>query len=379
MLAAALALTTAGCFWQYPRDLPLVETNARYWRGEFELAAGERIEVVGRFPHARQMSFNLHRRSDNAALAGLPDEAITPRAGATNPFRRGARRDGRARSYRFTIGPDRAALRAAPNDGSGGRYRLLYRYYLPDAAHPGGGVPLPTVVRIDAHGRRSDLGSDCPDPAGVDPAQPTGPTRIPPAPGEVADPLDWRGSATPAGSGTGDLLVNRDNAYAYALTDMRRGEVLVLRGRAPTAPRTYRGARQMGAGQVRYWSICAYRHPSDRAAACLADEFIPLDRNGRYTIVVSPAHRRPPNARYECGIAWLDSLGPGAGVLLLRHVRPDARFLYSPLQIPAGQAVRGALGDYEPYGTYADGGEVSQLQCRSGRANTARPPRPVSR
>lgn len=368
LLMAVTTDVSTSCFWSYPRDLPLVETNARYWRADFALAPGERLEILGQFPHARQMSFNLHRRSDNAALAAVHDEALLPLRGSVNPFRPGGNRTAGSRAFRLTV--DSRARRgrpgllpAAAGASEPGGYRLLYRIYLPDARHPGGGVPLPSVSRIDAQGRRHDLGGACPDPASVDSAQPLGPTRLPAAPGAVTDPLDWRGSATPPGSGSGDLLVNRDNAYAYAMTDMRRGEVLVLRGRAPTAPRTWRGDRRMGTGQVRYWSLCTYRHPSDRAASCLADELIPVDRQGRYTIIVSPAGRRPHNARPECGMAWLDAMTESTGLVLLRHVRPHPTFRFSPLHVQAGQNAGAALADYEPIGTYASRASIEARGC----------------
>ncbi len=373
LLAAAAGFgQPSSCFWSYPRNLPLVETNARYWRGEFELRPGERLEISGAFPHARQMGFNIHRLSDNAALASAADVNIPATRGSTNPYAPGARRDARRRDFRLVLDPaapsSRPGLLALPATGDGSRaYRILYRYYLPDGRHPGGGVTLPRVSRLLADGRREPVGGACPDPATVDPTQPTGPTRLPAAPGEVSDPIDWRGSATPAGSGSGELLVNRDNAYAYAYTDMRKGEVLVLRGRAPRAPRTLGGERKMDAGHVRYWSICSYRHPSDRSAACIADELVPLDADGNYTIVISPAGMRPANARPECGIQWLDALTEGTGAVLLRHVWPSRGFIFTPLTVTAEQSAARVLGPYTPVGSYRSRAEVEALGCSNQR------------
>lgn len=368
---SASAQGSDACFWHAPRNLPLPETNARYWRADFRLLPGEKLILMGDFPHARQMSFNLHRASNNAALASVTDVDLVPDPGSTNPYRTGANREARHRSFSLVVDPRRpsspgvlGAQLAGPAAFDG---RLLYRSYLTDQAKPGGGVPLPTVWLVGTDGNRKRLGSNCPDPASVDTQQQIGPTRIPPAPGEVTDPIQWRGSATPAGSSSGDLLVNRDNAYAYALTDFRRGDVLVLRGKAPTHPDTFRGNRRMGYGQVRYWSICTYRHPSDRSAGCVADEAIPLDRDRQYTVVISPADKRPVNARPECGVAWLDAMTVGEGALLLRHVVPDRHFRNTPLNITADQLAGDVLGPFEPKGSYVRRAEFEKQGCSASR------------
>jgi hypothetical protein len=365
--ALAMVTATATCFWSYPRDLPLVETNVRYWRGEFRLKPGERIELAGDFPHARQLGFNVHRAADNAVLAGMPDEAIEPVAGATNPFRPGADRRTARRGFAIEIAGGsavpgrRIGLGSLPADGFAGR--VLMRLYLPDAARLGGGVALPRATLVHGDGAREALGGACPDPASIDPIQPTGPTRIPEAAGTVAEPLDWRSSGLATNTASGDVMVNRDNAYAYAYTDFRRGEALVLHGRAPTHPWTLRGDRPMGTGQVRYWSLCAYRHPSDRTARCLADEEIPLDRRGRYTVIVSPAALRPANARAACGVGWIDATTPGEGLMLLRHVAPSQTFRFSPVGGAASAPAAPLLGEYLPAGRYVARAAFERLGC----------------
>ncbi|MGH8345937.1 MAG: hypothetical protein ACRES5_05130, partial [Pseudomonas sp.] len=89
--------------------------------------------------------------------------------------------------------------------------------------------------------------------------------------------------------------------------DNRFGDVLVLHAKAATTPKTHDGETTMGAGQLRYWSVCKYRSLSDTAVdSCVHDEEVPTDAQGDYTIVVSSANKRPANARPECGIAWMD-------------------------------------------------------------------------
>lgn len=366
---SAAILLAAACFWQVPDDLPLPETKTVYLRGDFELHPGERLRLDGAFPHARQFGINVHALPSNAALASVADTALPAQAGHGNPFLPGARRDRRDRRWVLEIAPaGPAGLRAgilglgmgheAPFKG-----RLLMRIYLPDAAYPGGGVAMPSVRKLSARGQWERLGGDCPSTSDLPRPQRPGPTRLPEAPGDVTDPIDWRGSATPAGTSQADLLINRDNAYAYAMIDLRRGDVLMLEGRAPRSPRTRDGARTAETGDVRYWSICAYIHPSNRTAACLADEDVPIDRRGMYRIVVAPAERRPGNATASCGMAFLSAPGAGEGLLLLRHVAPAPDFPHTPLHVPAGEDASAVLGAFEPVGRYRSTREVEGLGC----------------
>lgn len=366
---SAAILLAAACFWHAPDNLPLPETKTVYLRGDFELHPGERLRLDGAFPHARQFGVNVHARPSNATLASVMDTELAAQPGHGNPFRPGARRDGRDRRWALEIAPaEPVGLREgilglgmspeAPFQG-----RLLLRIYLPDAAYPGGGVAMPTVRKRSARGEWEQLGGECPSTSDLPRRQLPGPTRLPEAPGDVSDPIDWRGSATPAGTTQADLLVNRDNAYAYAMIDLSRGDVLLLEGRAPRSPRTRDGARTMGRGDVRYWSICAYVHPSNRTAACLADEDVPIDRRGMYRIVVAPAERRPKNAQASCGMAFLPAPGPSEGLLILRHLAPAPDFRHTPLHVPEGKDASAALGAFEPVGRYRSIRDVEDLGC----------------
>lgn len=370
-MTAALALAAA-CFWQVPTDLPLPETHVVYLRADVDLAPGEELRLDGAFPHARQLGLNVHARASNATLASVPDTVLPALPGHTNPFLPGAQRDRRARGWQLVIAPGapaglvRGRLGLGLPEDAPFAGRLLLRIYLPDSAHPGGGVAMPRASRRTADGRWEPVGGDCPSMAGLPQPQAPGPTRLPAVPGDVTDPLDWRGSAIPAGIALADLLVNRDNAYAYAMTDFARGEVLLLEGRAPRFPATRGGARRMGRGDVRYWSLCAYVHPSNRTAACLADEDVPLAADRGFRIVVAPAGRRPANARPACGIAFLPAPGAGEGALILRHVAPDPRFPHTPLRVDAGADASPVLGPYEPVGHYRSVAEIEAMGCSEG-------------
>lgn len=365
MIAAA-----SSCFWHVPIDLPLPETNVVYLRGDFQLKHGQRLAMEGEFPHARHMGINIHALPTNAALASVIDQDMEPIPGHANPFRSGVDRDAEDRSWRLEVDPmapkghGHGIIGLGQNAAGEFAGRVLLRIYLPDAQHPGGGIAMPRVSRIDALGTEEPLGQKCPETANLPRPQEPGPTGLPAAPGDFSNPLDWRGSATPAGADFADLFVNRDNSYAYSMIDFALGETLLLKGKAPKTSATREGAQYVADGDVRYWSICAYRFPSDRTANCLADEDIPLDPAGNYTIVVAPTESRPTNARFECGIAFLPAANSAQGGLLLRHVVPDPDFRHTPLNVPSGADASDVLGPYEPGGRYLSRVEVEAKGCR---------------
>jgi hypothetical protein len=338
------------CGWQAPRDLPLVDTNVGYWRLDFDLPPHADVELSGRYPYARQISFNVYNAGTGQVLGGVTDLDLTPRRGGRNPFQAGAPRRVAARSFGVTLTrasqtPTQTGAIAASPDAAL-RVRILYRIYLPDADKPGGGASLPNVFIRDADGRRMRVagGRSCPHPSEVAPPQDRGPTRIPPSPGAVSMPLDWRLAGTSAANS--DILVNRDNGYVYALTHIEPGAALLLTGTPPTHPTTTRGDARMGAGQVRYWSLCAYRHPSDRSAACLADEAVALDQNRRFTIAVVGPDEQIPAMR--CGVSWLVAPAYGDGALMLRHVAPDRAFANTPLRGEPFTPAAPTLGPFLP-------------------------------
>jgi hypothetical protein len=348
------------CAWIFPRDLPLVETNALYWRLDVDLAPGAHLEVAGRFPHARQMSFNVHDRRSVALLAGIADTEIAPRLGHTNPFLPGASRLERRRAYAMSIlradeaGPSVNAVRVPARNGSLLSLRLLYRVYLPDAGKPGGGVGLPIVWRVQADGRRERVsGANCPRDGGKILSQEIGATRLPAGPSTFSMPLDWRNAGASESAANSDVYVNRDNGYAYALTHIAPGSLLLLGARAPTHPRTRAAAPVMGAGEVRYWSLCAYRHPSDRSARCLADEDIPVDPSGQFRVVLGPPGSARLHLRKQCGVAWLEAPAHGDGAIVLRHVAPDPSFAHTPLRGAPNAPSMDVMGPYLPRATPA--------------------------
>ncbi|MFE6858823.1 hypothetical protein [Nocardia sp. NPDC057668] len=386
------------CAWGFQAgpdkvNIAYPDTGATYWGSNMAVPRGGYIEIGGQFPHARYLSMATYSRT-SASVDGLNDQAIVPDAGSVNPFLDGADRTAGNRSYTVRLVDGRApetdrpanTLYTTSSDGARSTAPngalFLIRVYLPDTgADLAGGVPLPTVTLVEADGRRSTVPA-C-EPAGyaapaTDPG--TGAALIdtpavglfgtnPPAwskftnlPTAIAGLLfgnEITGDTvlprvqevTERLGAAGGFFDNPDNKYIATTMDTGLGEVLVLRGKAPTAPHTLAGTARMGAGQVRYWSVCSNNPWSTAVYQCVYDEQIPVDAQGFYTIAVSTGPHRPANARTECGIAWLPAGTLPQAVLMVRNMMPAPGFTESIQNLTRGSEAAG-MGPYYPGGEY---------------------------
>ena len=248
------------------------------------------------------------------------------------PTRSGRAPTGRPRDRSYTVrvvntpppetGRESNTLYGGGSDFAG----FVLRVYKPDRGlDASGGVGLPTLTIVAADGPRTTI-PQCPDAGPLDrglsqveanagvalPPPGTGLAfRNPPrwhkftnntslmtdlaldneaTRGAAADPLTDQFDARLPGGGIGET---KHNSYAYTGFSPDHGQVLVLRGKAPTAVPTFEGDPTMGSGQLRYWSLCSYSVYTVYYA-CLDDESIPVDAGGRYTIAVSTPRRGPP-------------------------------------------------------------------------------------
>jgi hypothetical protein len=407
------------CFWVatvspstfnilYPDD------GVTYWGTQYRLPAGAKMELRGRYPHARHISFSTYD-DEGRPLDRIADMQIEPQPKSTNPFRPGARRDAAQRDYRVEVATRelvagnpvdeasraRNTVYALPGDRA---TQIAYRVYVVDQDRDArGGVPLPEPVVTLADGRQLQGEALCravvvkdgvlrdvhvpaealkpflkiPSSAPYHPAQPqprwnaffnpvlaTASLLI----GTPYEPVRRSIDATRRGGFYGTL----DNTYMTMYIDARYGELMVLHGKAPTTPSTRQGDKVMTSADLRYWSLCKYRSLSDTAVdTCLYDEKIPRDANGNYTIVVSKPALRPANARSECGVAWLpwgegDGLGnPDGGFLMVRHMMPSDAFRPHSLfatRKPGDE--QETLGPYYPAPSYMSRAQFEAQGCR---------------
>ncbi len=416
LLAAAVSIppaATAGrgdmvdgrystCFWNYGAfgvndfNIAYPDAGATYWAAGFRRPPGSKLTLAGRFPHARYAAIQTYDILGRG-VDGLADYQLNPVKGSVNPFREGASRLAKKRSFKVDVihaknpgfplqafqgEPRRNSLYVIPEQGpitethGSETYELdllMWRVYVPDkGTDPTGGVGLPrptltladgTVLKgqalcdaVDSESR--SLGRPrVPDPGALlistdayrqmrYPDQLTEPANV--FGGLMSVPREiqpwfpavrkaewraqydrryllqlWTGDDAPGAvfpppprAASGGFFPNVHNAYVRTVLNRKFGKVAVFRGKLPTSPKTWKGNRKMGGGQVRYTSFCMNEAPqSTKVTDCAYDQQVPTSRNRLYTIVVSRAADRPRTARFTCGKAWIGWSDRGDGDL----------------------------------------------------------------
>lgn len=427
--AASRGPALATCFWEGPistqrpttkgfdgRNFNFPEESATYWLARFDLPSDATLILRGRYPHGRYMSLNAY--SDGTPTDALSDIAIKPLPGHTNPFIPGALRDARKRSYRVRVvnrQPPASGSPRAPNTlyakpGANAPIELLYRVYEPDRGLDltgGAGLPRP-LVRFGA-GTTAEGAAAC--------AQVNDPDRSIPV--QTVPAATWKAarSAPPCDPRTnpaynpprwerffnlnyaqlavvsdctdegrqqrlamhpevqGGFYSNRDSAYIYVHLSRHFGPLLVVHGRLPQFARTDTDPARMPGAKLRFWSLCSGEsRVTTRTPDCLADYQV-LRRSGRdYTVVVSRASDRPPNARAACGVAWLDwgNRGDGAGdadygLLIMRNMLASPDFARAIQRVRQPGTESEVMGPFFPRSHYT----TTQAFARRGCAGAA--------
>lgn len=417
----------ASCFWEGPismkqrstrgfdgRNFNYPEESATYWLARLRLTAGAKLFLRGRYAHARYQSLNSY--SEGEPTDALADVKTAPLPGSVNPFVSGHRRDVARRAYRVEVrdaepppeGEPRQQNTLYARPAGDAPIELLYRVYEPDRGlrlAGGGGLPKPRLRMPDGtvlRGRAACAVINEPDreiPVLRTPeSQWSIATHAPGCDPETApavDPPRWKrffnldyaraGFALGCSDGAeqahqqiphedrGGFYSNGDIRYLYAPLNRRYGPLLVVRATMPTVLRTYRGARRMGGGQVRFWSLCSTEGPvTTRTEDCLADRQVPLRGKRRFTIVVSRPEDRPRNAVWPCGVGWLrwalrgDAAdNPDFGFLIIRNMLPAPRFEQAIQRIEQSGSEREVMGGYFPRSSYATKDGFEALGCRA--------------
>ena len=345
--ADAVSPQPDSCAWRTRADrttqnVAYPDTGATYWGTRFRLARGERLDVAGSFPIARYFSFITYDTEGNPR-AVLTDRDIRATRGANHfadsvPVSTAARYAIRVLPF-ATQSPDTVGAR---REGS-----LVYRVYLPtDHTSRTGGVPLPSVRVVGAHGAVRGL-PNCARPS----ANPRT-VRIVTEKGPATDRAAPPEPTFIRPESVANLFPNPDNLYIAALAHYVPGRLLVVRGRAPTFPDTRAGQPITGNEQVRYWSVCTneYRKPYP-VTACVADDEIRRTAAGEFTVVISSRAERPANATAANGVTWLDWGDTQADLLVLvRHMLASPSFPQSACSVAPGALASNTMGAYAPRG-----------------------------
>ncbi|MBL8778868.1 MAG: hypothetical protein JNK12_23255 [Acidimicrobiales bacterium] len=426
--ATTVARPDSSCFWSDPvtvdaNNTQYPDSGAAYWFSGYSLPEGATLRVTGAYPHARYASFNAYGPDPETAVDGVPVDAladvdIEPDEGSTNPFEVGADRAVAAREYTVRVVGDEPPGAAGEREantvyGGGSDQQLIYRVYVPDDGRDvlgDAGVPVVEVELADGTVLAGDEACAALDVTttidteglpSIDEATYRSLVELgDPATHPAFDPVEWHAFfntrhallstfyahtdqeaalADVDAAKVGGFYSNADNAYVVGAVNRGLGpdpdghNLLVLTGTAPSTPATLDGAATMADGELRYWSLCQNESPvTTRVSGCLYDEQVPVDDEGRYTIVLGLPEDRPDNATEECGVAWLD-WGPGdgvsrpeAGTLLLRHLLPSADFGQAIQRIEAPGDEAAVLGGHLPEGTYTSPDDFAARGCPAG-------------
>lgn len=345
------------------------DTNAVYWvaTGPTNPTADESIEIHGKFPSARYFSLQDLNQAEQV-VDKLVDYSIQPDAGSSNPFVGPSQIDtgiSPGGSYSANLLFQSAPSQPAPNTlyrgtGTGLSQNavttiLLYRTYLPsNAVDPTGGAGLPKLTFHSASGDTPLSAS--PDAASCRQlaanfiagqsgnAPPTVTLSIPTIPPRFAVYNGVAGGLLGQGQAK-----NADAAYEFARTTLLDGNIVLVRGRAPSF------ATQAGAPSIpdmRYWSMCENDYNTQHVISCVADQNAVIDSSGFYNVVISTTAARPANANAASGFNWLPWGPQTASILIYRNLLPATSFTQAiqnvgPLQSPAN-----VMGDYQPVATY---------------------------
>lgn len=401
------------CFWSRgPHgadpyiNIAYPDANVFYWASAFTIPDGAKLNLKGEYPHSRYMSLISYDQRGRP-VESLADYLIEPNQsdGSVNPFLPGNPRNSAQRSYSVEVlnkAPDaeraigeRSAnasgnILHTPGYGRANQQAVLYRIYLPDGGKaPDGGVALPEPELTLADGTVLSGNDACKslktrqplqislDAVGVPPSEYRKLTNQPDKPDTWPSkiPAEWfiqldresllgiyTGYINPeARRSEGGFYPNLDNHYVRTIINRKHGPVFLLRGKAPTTPRTHDGNDIMSDGELRYWSVCSNQgFANTRVNDCLFDEEIPLDPRGYYTIVVSREEDRPRNATPECGIGWLPMAEDGDGlfdpdvtVVQIRHMLTAPDFQNSVQRVLRQEDLNEIMGEYLPVSRYS--------------------------
>ena len=271
------------------------DSSAAYWIMPFPVREGLSITLSGHYPDSRYFSVQVYQPKGgvftvNGVSSGLADYLIQPDPGSGNPWQHRGRAGGSFTvSIRSDVVPGEPnTLPLAPAGVTAGTGHVFYRVYLP-ADRDFSRVPLPDVT-FTLGGVSTQLP---PCPAAAASSRTTAAQAVPAAQASAAGGVVFsRDPGIEAG-----LVANADSAYlAASVTPSGNGDVIVIRGKAPTTPGGSHPSHWPARDEdLQYWSMCvtlsatpwpvvANPLPGGKTDyGCRHDTQVRLDRDGDYT------------------------------------------------------------------------------------------------
>lgn len=263
------------------QEIALPDTAVSYWRYRFKVAQGQAVmlRVSAPFPDGRYASYSIYDQVTMDSTGVIADYKLTPDSGV-NPFTPGARAAAQTR-YTLSVAPKNAliqgqnVLRMPEPKAAGDQYlELWYRIYL--GKNSKGGIELPEITALTADAAETPL--PCPEHA----TQKTGFAAAASSLLPLSESAEIR-AYRPASSG---VYGNPDNVYVSSRLDFRKGEIALVRFKAPTVAAPKDG-QMAESGDVRYYSVCI-GGISTRTSSCLSDRDLRINPDGFVTVAVGP-------------------------------------------------------------------------------------------
>jgi hypothetical protein len=348
------------------------DAGSRYWVAfvDGNLPAGSRLRIQGQFPDARYSALHAHDGNLNT-LDALADYEFKPDADSKRLFLSQTQRDiGASFGGRYTafLRIDEAQdgereqntlYRAPPAAGHGEvrrRSALIYRTYLSQGGNQGRvALPQLTLETPEGSGRlpRENESSTCAEVA----VELRRDGAVAPGSANLIDPTPalpnpffraFRGLVGTPTASTG-IGYNEHNGFMFAKTDRRFGELLLVRGRAPSY------TSQLGAPlrpQVRYWSVCHAGFSTQRVYTCLADRDTPLDDEGYYTVVFAGDGVKPEGTLPGAGFSFIPWGPEDLAAVTVRELLADPGYAESTVTVPPLTNPALHKGEYMPLATF---------------------------
>jgi hypothetical protein len=239
------------------KTLPLLpDSNVNYFLYSFTRHKGDKtgIRIKGRYGYARYMSYNVYDNNTLSSVTSRLDMDIQPDVGYVNPFLPSSDPDASNRNYSLNICPSAVDSTLYRNlltyDDNIENIGIILRYYLPRQNNYAG-VDLPSVEAFDITTGAS-VEAPVPLVSGFDQQFQQKYKKIAALlslAGLLEAPKDVRFYRF---SGV-FLYPNKDNYYLFAPVTFKKGQVIMLRFKAPAYAMSN---VQNGLSDVRYFSIC---------------------------------------------------------------------------------------------------------------------------